>query len=83
MRFRRQVHHVGNGVAFHDFQHGRFVAKIDLFERVLGMFGYSLQIGLVTGVGQAIQINEPIDLGLINDMLNKVRANESSSPGDQ
>ena len=72
MRLRRQVHHVGDAVLLDHAQHRGLVAQVHVFEHVLRMFLHALKIGRMARIGQAIQIDEPCDLRLVNDVLNQV-----------
>jgi len=44
MRFRRQMHHVGDAVLFHHAHNGSLVTQVHLLEDVLGMLGDCFQI---------------------------------------
>ena len=72
MRFRRQMHDVGDAVLLDDAQHGGLVAQIHLLKNIFGMPGNLFQIFQMAGVGQAIQIHQPRDFRPVNDVMNHV-----------
>jgi hypothetical protein len=46
------------------------------------MARHGFEIGEPAGVGQAIQIDEGFDAGLINDVMDEVGADEARAAGD-
>ncbi len=83
MRFRREMHDVCDGVLFHDAQRRRFVAQIHFFKNVFWVLGNFFQVCQMPGIRQAIEIDEPGHARIINDVMNQVRADETSAAGDQ
>ena len=83
MRFRRQMHHMRNGMLLHDTKHHGFVAQINHFKSVFGMLCDQLKISKMPRISQAVEVDEFGDLRPINDMLNQVRANETGTAGDE
>ena len=82
MRFRRQVHDVGDGVLLHDPQRRRLVAQIHLFKNVFRMLGNFFQIRQMARVSQAIQIDQLADARIVNDVMDEIRADEARAAGD-
>lgn len=83
MRLRRQMHHMRDGVLLHDAKHLGFVAQINLFKGVFGMLRHRFQIRQMPGIGQAVKVDQLGDLRPINDLLNKIRADEAGTAGDE
>ena len=81
VRFRGEVQDMANGMLLHDTQDFDFVAQIDLFENVFWMPANFFEIGQVSGIGQAIEIDQSLDHVLIDDMLNQVRTDETGAAG--
>ena len=83
MGFRRQVQHMGDGVPLHHGINGVFVPQVRLFENIFGMAVQPRQIFQMARIGQAIHIDQPLDLGLVNNMKDQVRSNKTGSACDQ
>ena len=75
MRFGREMHHVGDLVIANDAADGLAVAEIHFFEDVIRSAFDIGEICEVTCVGEAIEINEAINCGLIDDVPDKIGAN--------
>ena len=58
VRFRRQVHDVRDGVLFDNAHHGGLVAQVHLLKNVFRVFGNLFQIFQVSGISEAIEIDE-------------------------
>ena len=74
--FGGQVEHVGDGVPSRHFEHARFVAEIHPLEAVLRVPGHTRQVLRVAGVSQTIQVDQPLHLGSVNDVVDHVGADE-------
>ena len=48
-----------------------------------GMLRHRLEVLQVSGVGQAIEVDQPVDLGPVDDVMNEVGADEAGAAGDQ
>ena len=48
-----------------------------------GVAAYPFQIRQVPRISQAIQIDQELDLRAINNVLDKIRSDESSGPSDE
>ena len=83
MRFGGQVHDVRDGVAFDHIQNGGFVAQINLFKDVFRMRGDTRKVLEPPGVCQAIQVDQPSDLGPVNDVMDEIRADKTGSASDK
>jgi hypothetical protein len=83
MRLGGEVKNVGDCVLFKHPEHCRFVTQIDFFEPVLRMTFDRLEIRLMPGVGQTVQINQALNLRPLDDVMDEVRTDESGAPGDQ
>ncbi len=83
VRFRRQVHDVGDGVLFDDPQHGGLVAQVHLLKDIFRVGGNRFQVFQMPGIGQAIEIDEPGDLGAVDDVVDQVGADEARAAGDE
>ncbi len=77
------MHDVGDGVLLDDAQHGVFVAQIHLFKNVFRVSGNLFQIFQMPGVGQAIQIDQPLDFRPVDDMMDQVGADKASAASDE
>ena len=53
-------------------QSGCFIAQVHFFENVFGMFGDMLQIGQMSRVREAVEIDQPRDFRAFNDLLDYV-----------
>jgi hypothetical protein len=82
MRFRREVHHMRDGVLLHDLQRRRLVAQIHFLEKSISDSGNFLQIRQMPRVRQAIQIDELRDTRVVNDVLDQIGADEARAAGD-
>ena len=72
VRLCGQMHHMRDLMLFHHAKHSRLVPQVHFFKCVLGMFRNALQIGRVARVRQAIQIYQPFDLGIFNNVLDQI-----------
>ena len=77
--FRRQMQHMGDGVPLHDLTDGVLVPQVRLLENIFRMAGQPLHIFQMPRVCQAIHIDQPLDLGLVNNMMNQVRPDKTGS----
>jgi hypothetical protein len=66
------MQHVGNFMLPHDALNFAFVPQVDFFKGVLRIVGDIGHIGLMTGVGQAIEVNEAVNRGLLQKITNRV-----------
>src|SRR5882672_8917097 len=83
MRFSCQVHHMGNTMLLHGPHHGGLVAQVNFLENVFGMPGDLFQVGRVSRVRQAVQIDELLDLNLVNNVLDQVGSDKSGTAGNK
>ena len=77
------MHHVGNGVQFNDLENGRLFPQINLLEGVLRVAFDLFEAPQVTGICQTIQIDELLDVRLVNNMVNDVRADKTCAAGNE
>src|ERR1035437_8681938 len=82
MRFRRKVHDVRDAVLLDDAQRGNLVAQIHLLENVFLMAGNFFEVRQMSGVSEAVEIDQLRDVRLINDVMDKIRADEARAAGD-
>src|ERR1035437_9636555 len=82
MRFRREVHDMRNAVLLDDTQRGGLVAQIHLLKNVFLMAGNFFEVRQMSGVSEAIEIDQLRDVRLINDVMDKIRADEARAAGD-
>ena len=83
MRFRREMHDVGDGMLLDDAQHSGFVAQIHLFKNVFRVPGHFFQVLQMPGVGEAIQIDQLFNLRPVDDVMDEVGADESGAASDE
>jgi len=83
VRFSRQVQDVRDAMLLYDSQHLRLISQIDLFENVLRMTRHRLKIRQMSGIGQAIEIDQRFDLRTADDVLDEVRPDEPGAAGDK
>ena len=69
MRLGGEVHDVRDAVLLDDAQGGCLVAQINFLENIFWVLGNLFQIGQMTGVGEAIKVDELADSGVVNDVL--------------
>jgi hypothetical protein len=77
------MHHVRNAMALHDLQRGCLVPQVHLLENVFGVTAHLLEIGEMPGIGEAIEIYQTLDFGLIDNVMDQVGADESGATGDE
>ena len=82
MRFRREMHDVGDGVLFDDAHHGGLVAQVHLLKNIFRVFGNLFQIFRMPRVGEAIEIDKSFDLRTVNDVVDQVGADEARAAGE-
>ena len=83
VRFRRQVQQMRYGVFPHDFEDGWLVAEIDLLEHVFRMLSDGGEVFDVPGVGEAVEVDEPLDFRAVDDVVDHVRPDESGAASDE
>ena len=64
-------------------EHGRLVPQIHFLEDVFRMAADLLEVGQMPGVGEAVQVDQPLDLGPVDDVLDQVGADEAGAAGNQ
>ena len=67
----------------HHVEHRGLVAQIDSFKDVLGVLRDRFEVNEVAGVGQAIEVDQGLDLWAVDEVLDDVRADESRPAGHQ
>jgi hypothetical protein len=72
VRFRRQMQNVRYRILAENCRHSSLVAEIRLFKQILGMVLNVTQVGGVAGVSQAIQVDQQLDFGLVNDLVDHI-----------
>src|ERR1051325_5059857 len=72
VRFGGEMHDVSDRVALDDFEDGGFIAEVDLFESVFRMLRNFFQVHQMTGVGEAIEVDEPLDVRIVDDVMDDV-----------
>ena len=83
VRLGCQVHHMSDLVALHDFEDGGLVAEIDFFEMVFGMAADLFKVDQMSGIGEAIQIDQPLDFRPVDDVMDDIGADEARTAGDE
>ena len=83
MRFGGEMHDVGDGVLLDHAQGRNLVPQIHLLENILGMFGNVFEVGQMSGVGEAVEVDELGDSRIVHDVLDQVRADEASAARDE
>ena len=68
---------MGDLVLLDHLQHSGFVAEINFFKSVLRAFAHARQVCQMTGIGQAIEVDQLRNLRLINDVLDEVGADKA------
>ena len=74
------MHDVRDDVFLNDFDDGGLVAQIHFLKSVFRMAGNLGEVFEMTGVSQAIEIDESLHLRPVDDVLEDIRADESGSP---
>ena len=82
VRFRREMHDMGDGVLFDDPHHSGFITQIHLLKNIFRVLGNLFQIFQVPGISKAIQIDEFGDLRTVNDVMDEIGADEAGAAGD-
>lgn len=84
MTFSGEMHDVGDVMLADDAEDLVFVPQIDLFEGIAGMHAMdACEVFEMAGVGEAVEIDELRDLGLVDDMTDEIGADEARAAGDQ
>ena len=73
------MHDVGDVMLFDDLRDGSLISQVDLFEEVFGILRDGVEVGEIACVGQAVEVDQSTDIGLIDDVVQQVRADESGS----
>src|ERR1035437_2505069 len=82
MRFRRKVHDVRNAVLLDDAQRGNLVAQIYLLENVFLMAGNFFEVRQMSGISEAVEIDQLRNARLVNDVMDQIRADKTRAAGD-
>ena len=61
MAFRSQMKDVRDLMPANQINHLLFVPEIDILERIFGMLFNTTKVCKVAGIGQAIEIDQPVD----------------------
>ena len=83
MGFRGQVHDGGDLMITHDPADIVAIAEVDLFEDIFVMALESGEIFKMSGVSEAIEIDQMGDFGPVDDVANEIRADETGAAGDE
>jgi len=83
MRFCRQMQHVRDGMTTENLEHRSLVAKVRFLENIFRMAGDSFQVFLMAGIGEAIEVDELLNFGSVDDVLNQIRPDKSCAAGDE
>jgi O-phosphoseryl-tRNA(Cys) synthetase len=75
-----QVQDMGDAVLAEDGQNLFLFAEIYFFKSIAGVVCDPAQIGQVTGVGQAIEVDQALQLRVIDEVLNEVKAIKPAPP---
>ena len=81
--FRREVEDVRDVVLADDADNLGLVAEVDLLEAVAGIGFQAADVGGMTGVGEAVEIDECRDPGLVDELADEVGADEAAAAGDE
>ena len=84
MTFSGEMHDVGDVMLADDAEDLVFVPQIDLLKEVTRMDTVDArEVFEMAGVGEAVEIDELRDLGLVDDMTDEIGADEARAAGDQ
>ncbi len=84
MTFCGKVHDVGDVMLTNDAEDFVFIAEIDLLEDVTWMDSVDTdEVFEMPGISEAVEIDQPSDFRLVDDMPDEVRADETSPACDQ
>ena len=83
MRFSSEVHDVSDLVIADDATDGFAVPEIHFLENVVLSAVDVREICEMSRVGEAIEIYQPSDCGLIDDVANEIGADEAGAARDQ
>ena len=81
MRFGGEVQDVGHAVLLQHLEHIALVAQIDFLKAILRVLVHAGEVLEMTGIGEAIEVHEAIDLGLIDEPADDIGADETSATG--
>ncbi len=70
MSFRSQVENVCRFEILDDLEDGGKISKIDSLKVILWMVLYRLKIVQVAGIGERINVDQPLHFRAVNDMTN-------------
>ena len=74
---------MGDAVALHDLQHRCLVAEVHFLERIFGVIVDFRQVCEMARVGKAIEIHQPLDFGVVNDMMDEIGSNKPGAASDE
>src|SRR5215469_7806309 len=77
------MHYVSDSVLLDNFQHCRFIAQIHLFKCIFRIGGNLLKVNEMASVRKTIKVDELFDPWVVDNVMNHVRANESSTTGNK
>ncbi|MDB6057610.1 MAG: hypothetical protein JWO95_1454 [Verrucomicrobiales bacterium] len=72
VRISGEVQDVSDVVFCNNVEDRLFIAQVDFFESVFRIFRNTFQILEMTGVGEAVKVDEPRDLGPVNDVMDEI-----------
>ncbi len=82
MGLRRKVDDAVDLLFLHEFEDALKVADVHLHKPVVGLVLDVLQISQVTGIGQFVQVDDPVLRVLVDKQPYYVAANETGAAGD-
>ena len=83
MGFRREVDDAVHVVFGDDLQHRVEVADVGLDKGVVGLFLDILEVRKVAGIGQLVQVDDPVIRIIVHEQPHDMAADETGSAGDQ
>ena len=83
VRLGGEMQDVGNIITLNDAGDGIFVAEVDFLKIILRVARHGLKVFKMTGVGEAVEVDERFNLGAIDKVLNYVGTDETGAAGDQ
>ena len=83
MGFGSEVENVGDVVLLDDADDLGLIAEVDFLETVAGIGFKTADVGGMTRVGEAVEIDERLDPGLVDQLAEQVGADEAATAGDE
>jgi hypothetical protein len=79
VRLGGEMHYMGDAMLAEDLANGLFITQINFLKNIFRVCLNVPNVREMTGVGQAIQVYQPLNDRLTNNVMNNVTANKSGS----